>query len=78
VLADYPRDGVRLACPGQPRQAHEKDAGCDSARAEDGLAEILVGGHGDALVGVGEPEHGVVGDARRELGGVDDDAAAGP
>ena len=78
VLADHLRDGIRLACRGQPRQANEKDAERDSAQAEHEFAEILVGGHEDALIGVGELKHGLVGDARREFGDVDDVMAVGP
>ena len=77
VLADHLRDGIRLACRGQSRQAHEKDAEGDSTQAEHEFAEILVGGHEDALIGVGELKHGLVGDARRELGNVDDVGPSG-
>ena len=48
------------------------------AQAEHELAEILARGHEDALIGVGELKHGLVGDARRELGNADDVVAVGP
>jgi hypothetical protein len=69
---------IRLACRGQPRQAHEKDAEREAAQTEHELAEIPVGGHEDALLGVGQVEHGVVGDARSQFGYVDDVVAVGP
>jgi hypothetical protein len=67
-----------LPVEGSPGKRTRRMPNATRAQAEHEFAEILIGGHGDALVGVGKLKHGLVGDARREFGNVDDVVAVGP